>query len=393
MNDLPDLRKHIAFVANTSWSLYNFRIGVMRALTQDGYKVFALAPRDDYSDKLTAAGITFIPINIKPHATSIIDDVKSFVQLLRLYRKYRFDYIFHFTIKANIYGSLAAGITRVPSVAVITGIGRTFQFKPLIQKAVNILYRLALKSVDAVWFLNEPDLSTFKRRRLLTNQLTTVLPSEGINTTKFRGDDISLKGHRVMRFLFAGRLLADKGIYQFVKAAEQLSRKPLKMKFEVLGFVNPKDPLSVSLNQLEEWQNNGWINYLGSHEDIRPFINRADCIVFPSYYAEGISRILLEAASMSRPIITTEQVGCRDVVEKGKTGWIIPTKSIDELVNAILECYHLDALERLQMGLRGRERVKKLFDEKLVIEIYRDHLSKRLRNAASKKMEKQEIGH
>ena len=154
----------------------------------------------------------------------------------------------------------------------------------------------------------------------------------------------------------------------------------MKLKFEVVGFVNPKDPLSVTLDQLEDWQKREWINYLGSHEDIRPFINRADCIVFPSYYAEGISRILLEAASMSRPIITSDQVGCKEVVEHGTNGWIVKPKDVGQLVDAIKQCYFTDPVARTHMGRRGRKLVKRYFDERQIIQIYRRHLRDELRH-------------
>lgn len=368
--------KHIALVANTSWSIYNFRLGVVRALLTKGYKVYAIAPRDDYSDKLTAAGATYIPISLHAHSVNLVKDLGLCLQLFRIYRHYRFDFIFHYTIKANIYGCIVARMAGLRSVAIVTGLGRTLQFRQPVQTIVDQLYKLAAWSAEAVWFLNQPDRRSFIARGIVVPHKTKVLPSEGVNTSRFVGVRLDQKKHNVVRLLFAGRLLKDKGILEFVEAAKYFHQFKSRIKFEIAGFVHPSNPMSVSLAQLEEWQRNGWINYLGSHEDIRPFINRADCVVFPSYYSEGISRILLEAASMSRPIITTDQVGCREVVHHQKNGWLIPLKSVEHLISAIREFCALSMSEKVLMGDVGRKLARKYFDEQLIINEYLQFLSK-----------------
>lgn len=367
---LDHTTQSIALVANTSWSIYNFRLGIIKALISSGHKVYAVAPQDDYSDKLTAAGATYIPIKIKAHSTSPVEDLKTFFRLRSIYKRHRFDLVLHYTIKMNLYGALAARLLRIKNISVVTGLGRTFQFSGITQYLIKSAYKLSCVASSDLWFLNQEDRDRFVSEGLTSKKDTFILPSEGVNTKRFTGTPHYSENKIITRFLFAGRLLKDKGILEFVAAAKQLTALEKKVKFEVVGFVNPDNSMSVTLSDLEDWQKKGWINYLGSHEDIRPFINRADCIVFPSYYQEGVSRILLEAASMSRPIITTDHVGCRDVVDHLKNGLLIPIKSVDDLVQVCRQFLYLPIEERLQMGQKGREIVKKRFDERKIIDIY-----------------------
>jgi len=338
-----------------------------------GLEVIAIAPRDDYADKLTAEGVTYVPLTMKAHGTSGLADMKTWRQLYRIYKSHRPDLAIHYTIKMNIYGSLACHWLGIGSVSVVTGLGRTFQLSSLTQTLVNRLYRAATKSNQEVWVLNSEDRDRLVYEGICSHEKIFVLPSEGVNTRKFIGSNPKKEG-RIFRFLFAGRLLRDKGIIDYVSAARKLQRNYPDVRCEVVGFVNPEDSMSVSLDDISTWQDEGTINYLGSHEDIRPFIERADCIVYPSFYQEGISRILLEAASMSRPIITTDQVGCRDVVIDKYNGFLIPTKSVDNLVRAMKRMLVLSPSDRTVMGRLGRKVAVDKYDEDKIIQIYFDRL-------------------
>lgn len=362
--------KHIALVSNTSWSLYNFRLGLIRAFLDQGIQVYAIAPRDDYSDKLTAAGATYIPIALDAYATSVKEGLRDITQFYKLYKAHKFDIVIHYTIKANIYGSIAAKLAGCRSIAVVTGLGRTFQFKGMSQSILKLMYRVGLKCSSQVWFLNKEDRQKFLAESFTRIDKTFILPSEGVNTRKFNAAPKETQHNGVVRFLFAGRLLKDKGILEYVEAARVLTKTHQKIKFEVVGFVNPNNQMSVTLDNVEQWQKEGVINYLGSHEDIRPYILRSDCIVFPSYYQEGVSRILLEAASMSRPIITTNNVGCRDVVEDKENGLLVEPRSVEEVIRAIEEFLCMDMEARRAMGINGRRSVKARFDERIIIDQY-----------------------
>lgn len=342
-----------------------------------GIQVIAIAPRDDYADKLTAEGVSYVPLKLKAHSTSPLNDLSSWIQLYRIYRKIRPHLVIHYTIKMNIYGSIACRWLGIKSISVVTGLGRTFQLSSWTQPWINRLYRYATSGNLEVWTLNHEDKDRLIEEGIAHEEDLFVLPSEGVNTHKFVGS-IPSPHKKVFRFLYAGRLLRDKGIIEFVSAAKTLKKTCDNVLCEVVGFVNPEDKMSVRLSEIEQWQKLGYINYLGSHEDIRPFINRSDCVVYPSFYQEGVSRILLEAASMSRPIITTDQVGCRDVVIHDKTGIIIPPRATMKLVEAMKNMAESSYEDRLIMGYNARQYIGEKFSEEDIIEIYFDRLLSKL---------------
>ena len=364
----------IALVANTSWSLFNFRIDVIRFFIQEDIDVYVIAPRDDYSDKLVAEGAIFIPLKLNNYSTSMRSEVSTFLHLFRIYRKYQFDHILHYTIKPNIYGSLAAGLNRNSNIAVVTGLGKTFQFPPLLQYFLNRLYALSLKCADEVWFLNDENLKKFVSKNLIDKDKGFVLPSEGVDTRKFKSDHWRGSIMGSIKFLFAGRLLKDKGIFEYVQMAKAIVESYDDVSFEIAGFIDPENPNSISLDDISEWQSAGWISYLGSHQDIRPFLANTDCLILPSFYEEGVSRILLEAASMAKPIITTDQTGCRDVVIHGVSGLIVRKRSVEDLINAVEFIMDLSDDERKEYGREGRQLVKENFDIQKVIQIYNEKI-------------------
>ena len=364
------LKRSVALVANTAWSIYNFRRGLIRRLIQEGFKVYAIAPLDDYADKLTAEGVTFVRLRLKPYGMSPLEDLLTTRQLFLLYRRYRFDQIIHYTIKPNIYGSIAARLARCRHIAVVTGLGTPMAYTGVKGRIIKQAYRFGLRCSDEVWLLNDHDREVLVRAGWIAPDRIRLLPSEGINTRRFVGNQLSDSTTRIKRFLFAGRLLKEKGILDFIAAAKIITARYSHVRFEVVGFVHPHHPQSITLDDLEQWQRAGYINYLGSHEDVRPYINRATAVVFPSYYGEGISRILLEAASMSRPIITTDHVGCRDVVIPDTTGFLIPPRDIKAIVAAMAQIIHMPTSELRHMGQAGRRFVQTHFEEEQVVALY-----------------------
>ena len=362
-------KSNIAFVSNTSWSLYNFRIDVIEAFLQCGCQVFAIAPRDEYSDKLSAIGAIYIPLRLDNYGNAILKDIQTIIDLHTIYRTISPDIIFHYTIKPNLFGGFAAKLCGLKYFNIITGLGKTFELSGLIHSVVMRMYRFVNQHAQGVWFLNKENLDQFMHAQLVVHNKTLILPSEGINELKFKSSN-NQHSDRWYKFLFAGRILKDKGIYEFVNAAKFLSETYSNLKFEVLGFTNPENKNSISLKELEKWQKEGIINYLGSHEDIRPYIDKCDCVIFPSYYEEGVSRILLESASMAKPIITTDHVGCRDVVKHNYNGLLVPIKSVDALISAIEYFISLTSQQQEEMGKNGRKLVIEKYSMDQVIKIY-----------------------
>lgn len=369
--------KKIAFVSNTSWSLYNFRLQVFEYLQSKGYKVLLIAPKDEFTSKLIAKGFDFKAIKFENYGANPFDDFKLFKQLSKIYRSEKPDLIYHYTIKPNIYGSFAAFKNKVPSILITTGFGHLFDFKnSLVSFIAKNLYRVAANLSKEVWFLNSEDRDIFINKRFTTSSKAKILEGEGIDLKHFkRVNQIDNQG---FRFLFAGRLLKDKGILDYISAAKTIKKEKPDIEFNVLGFINESNPNSIKYSELLAAQREGHIKYLGETTDVRPYLENSDCLVFPSYYKEGASRILMEAAALETPIITTDNVGCRQIIDNDKTGFLIPIKNQKALIKTILDFIKLSKGEREKLGTQGRKRMKEMFDIQLVKKEYLVNIKKYL---------------
>ncbi len=371
----------IAIVSNTSWSIYNFRLGLIRTLKELGHDVFLISPKDNFSAKLIAEGFSYQNIYMDNYGTSPFNDLKTLRQFIKIYKTHAFDLIFHYTIKPNIYGSLAAYRCNIPSVAITTGLGHLLSYKNvLVQFIVLQSYKMASRLSQQVWFLNEDDQHVFVEKGIVKKEKTYLLQSEGVNTDRFKPKR-PFECSPVVKFLFAGRIIWDKGVGEYVNAAKIIKTKYPNVEFQLLGFINPNNPNSVPIIDIEKWQKEGILNYLGETTDIRKYIDEACCVVLPSYYREGISRVLLEAASMGKPIITTDNVGCRDVVDHKVNGYLCQKKNTEDLALQMEQFMQLTCDERKAMGNNGRQKVLNEFDEKLIIQNYLDFIARFQNNA------------
>jgi len=342
-------KKSIALVGNTSWSMYNFRLGLIRGLQQEGYEVTVIAPKDNFTSKLVAEGINYHEISISNYGTNPITELKLIRRFYKTYKKIRPDMIFHYTIKPNIYGSIAAAFCKIPSIIVTTGLGQMFQFKNFFVRWITLtFYRIATFLAKEVWFLNDNDKDVFVFKRIVRKSKARVLKSEGIDTNWFKPR--KQKKFYIDRFLFAGRLIWDKGVREFVEAAKIVKKNYPQVRFELLGFIDQSNPNSVPYDTINEWQKKRIITYLGETSDIRPYMEKASCLVFPSFYREGVSRVLMEAASMETPIITTDNVGCKEIVDHNKNGFVVDINNVNELAQAIESFIELEDNDKLVMG-------------------------------------------
>jgi glycosyltransferase involved in cell wall biosynthesis len=363
-------KKRIAFVANTSWYIYNLRIGVIRALQAEGYEIVSIAPTDSYTHYLISEGIEHHNIPMDNKGRNLFKDVGYLWRLARMYRTLNIDFIFHYTIKPNIYGSLAARWNRLPSVSVVSGAGYTFTRRNNWLYDISILlYRIAMTFTKETWFVNRDDLAEFLDEKIVRVEKTKLLPGEGIDTVHFSPQPSS-KSDDSIRFLLSARLIWDKGVGEYVAAARRIRQEFPNTSFELLGFLDVENPTAIPSEQIYHWQREGSIQYLGKTEDVRPYVAACDCFVLPSYYREGTPRSLLEAAAMAKPIITTDNVGCREVVRSGDNGFLCACRSVDDLVDKMRQMILLTPEERKQMGKNGRQYIVEHFDEALVIEYY-----------------------
>jgi glycosyltransferase involved in cell wall biosynthesis len=357
-------------VANTSWSVYNFRLGLIRELRQSNYHVVVVAPKDAFTSKLIKEGIEYYEIEMYNYGTKPWQEMYLIFALYSLYRKIKPDLIFHYTIKPNIYGSMAAYFCGIPSIIITTGLGHLFEFKNFMVRTVTMnMYRIACRLSAQTWFLNSNDQDVFVYKRIVPKTKTKLINGEGVNTEWYK--PISEKEKRQsLKFLFAGRLLKDKGIREFVEVAKLMKNNNDNCQFTILGFIDQSNPNSVPYEDIIKWQEKGWIKYEGETTDVRPYIESHDCLVFPSYYREGISRILMEAASMETPIITTDNVGCREIVDHNVNGYLCTPRDINSLYNSIMQFSKLSHQDRSVMGKLGRRKMIREFDERIIIVDY-----------------------
>lgn len=367
--------KSVAISANTSWYLYNFRKNTILAILDKGIKVYAISPKDDYSTKLAALGCEYIDTNIDSGGTNPINDIKTFFNFYKIYKQYKIDVVLNFTPKNNIYSTLAAKICNVKTINNIAGLGTLFISESVPSKIARCLYRYSQSKADFIFFQNEDDRALFKYLNIAPNVFSDRLPGSGADLTRFLVSPAPDDG--VVRFLLIARMLFDKGLSQYVDAARALKQEyGNKVEFRLLGFLDVDNPSAVSQAKMSEWVNEGVVNYLGTSDNVEAEIAKVDCMVLPSYYREGVPKSLLEAGAMGKPIITTDNVGCRETVDDGINGFICEPRSSKSLKEALQKIVEMSHQKRLLLGNNSRAKIEREFDEQLVIKKYLSALNK-----------------
>ncbi len=365
---MMEKRPKIAFVGNSAKTMLNFRINLLKNMILFGYDIIVVAPLDTLEDVYRKHRIRFIPIVMDCKGTNPFSDLKYTWSLYKLYKKEKFDFIFHYTIKPIIFGAIAAHLNHIRHISVITGLGYTFLHKGILNRFVTNLYRKALRYSNEVWFLNQDDRQLFLDLGILDRQISKILNGEGIDMDMY--PPLPYPSDTSTNFLFIGRVIKDKGIEEYVKAARIIKSKWKNVTFAILGELDEANVRGIKRADIESWESEGLIRYLGVTNDISSYIKNASCIVLPSY-REGISRVLLEASSVERPIITTDVPGCRDVVVHEKSGLLCKPRNVESLSETIDYFLRMPYEQRKQMGQYGRLFIQKRFSDAIILEEYR----------------------
>ena len=348
----------IVLAANTSWNLLNFRSNIILALIESGFRVVAVAPSDRYSEMLERMGVEFHALEFRSSAVSPAHDAWLFLRYWRLLRAIRPDAFLGFTIKPNVYGSLAARLLGIPAINNVSGLGTVFIQQSLITRIAIRLYREAFRHSSTVFFQNDDDRMSFIAARIVNPRQTKLLPGSGVDLARFVPSP--LPAGQPFTFLLIARLLWDKGVKEYVEAARIVRNRHPDARFRILGSVDVDNRTAVPTLTLDGWVGEGLIEHLGSVDDVRPFIEEADCVVLPSY-REGLPRSLLEASAMARPIVATNVPGVRDVVEHQVTGLLCQVRSGPALGEVMLAMIDLPPEKRQAMGRAGRSKVEREF--------------------------------
>lgn len=361
-------RNTIVISINAAWNIVNFRRGVISALQQRGYRIVALAPDDEYRACLAEIGVELCPIAIDSKGMSPLRDLILLARYRAVLGRLRPVLFLGYTIKPNIFGSLAAHSLGIPVINNISGLGTAFINEGLLTRIATILYGIALRRSRTVFFQNDEDRRLFLARRIVRPEQAGLLPGSGVDVQRFR----PAEPHRERdscTFLFVGRLLWDKGIGEFVEAARLVRARLPGARFQLLGFLDVPNRTAVGRSDVDGWAAEGLIEYLGAQGDVRPFVAAADCIVLPSY-REGLPRSLLEGAAMGKPLIASDVPGCRDVVEHRANGLLCAVRDPGSLADAMMLMAEMPHQRRAEMGALGRKTVEQRFDQQIVIGLY-----------------------
>ncbi len=361
----------IAIVLNTSWNIYNFRMSFVRTLIDQGYEVHTIAPNDDYTKFLVEAGCIHHQVKMDSRGANLFRDTALIAELFMIYRKVKPDVILHYTIKPNVYGTLAASMLRIPVINNVCGLGTVFLKNNLVSAVAILLYKISFRFAQKVFFQNHDDLKLFIDRGLVPASAVDLVPGSGIDLKKFQ--PMPFKRNEKFTFLLISRLITDKGILEYIEAVKSLKLTGMNARFQILGAMDEEHKRGIKVRVIEEWIQSGTIEYLGTTNDVRQFINQADCIVLPSY-REGTPRTLLEAASSSKPIIATDVPGCNHVVTNEYNGLLCKLKDADDLAEKMKLMSGFDNAKLEAFGQNGRSKMEAEFNESVVINKYLETL-------------------
>lgn len=359
--------KKVCITVNTTWNIWNFRLGLIRALQERGFKIYAVSPSDEYCENLAAIGVEHYHILIDHKGTNPLRDYKTIRAYKHLYSELQPDIVLSFTIKPNIYSTIAAGSLKIPVITNISGLGTVFIRTTIYSHIARQLYKIALRKSTFTFFQNNDDANLFLQYDLISEMKIAVIPGSGVNTEIFQTERKENKGQL---FLFVGRLIKDKGILEYLEAAKKIISENKNVKFWIVGELGYNNNTALKREELEAYTDNYLqIQYLGMTKDIISILEKADVMVLPSY-REGLSKALIEACAMSLPIITTNVVGCRDVVTEGFNGLLCDARSSESLAKRMQDMMIISEKERMELGRNGRILATDYFSEDVVIKAY-----------------------
>lgn len=358
--------KRIVIVANTTWNIYNFRQNIIRKLIREGHEVIVMAPVDKFITYTeTIREVTHIPIrHLHRDSVNPFQDLRLMFEFIRLYRKFKPDLIIHYTVKPNIYGGIAARLLGIASIGVITGLGYSLMHEGWINTMTRFLYKLSLPHHRKVIFENNDDKLLFQKAGLISAAKSVSIKGCGVDTAYFSPNGV-VRSESLTTFTFIGRLLYDKGVKEFIEAAQILKKQNHNIQFWLIGEIDRENPSAVRNDDLVKWVRDPSIHYHGATDNIRKYIEQSDCIVLPSY-REGMPRVIMEAMAMERPVITTDTAGCRETVDEKVNGYLVPVRDSDALARAMNEFLQLDHAARTKMGKSGRIKVLNEFDDRII---------------------------
>ncbi|MDC1330899.1 glycosyltransferase family 4 protein [Gammaproteobacteria bacterium] len=359
--------KTITLSANSSWYLLNFRKNTIRSFLDQGYSVTCISPCDPYTNGLKDLGCEWLPLKISSSGANPFSDIRVLAYFLFYYSKLKPVAAFHFTIKNNIFGTLAASLLHIPSINNISGLGTAYIHNDWKAKIARFLYRISLPLSFKIYCQNEDDFFLLSQLQTFDNKLK-LLPGSGVDTSRFHPSLKVTKNYikQKFRFIYAGRFLADKGLRELITAIENINIHETQCELCLIGFQDSENISAISPLEIESWSEIPGLFIEDATENIETILAMSDCLVLPSY-REGMPRSILEACSMEIPIICTDVPGCKNIVTHMENGLLCLPKNVKSLENAMRQMLKFSSNDRELMGSIGRQRVVERFDEQEVI--------------------------
>lgn len=361
----------VLLAGNSEMVIFKFRRELIERLTAEGITVYTSFPQTEFGNGYDTAEqlhCIYIETPINSHGTNLWEDLKLLKSYKKILRQIKPDALLTYTIKPNLYGSIAAGMLHIPTIMNVSGLGTAVEKPGPLQVLTTWLYRLAAKSNQRVFFQNQENEAFFAARHIAEGK-RAILPGSGVNLQRFQV--LPYPVTEQIHFLFMARVMREKGIDQYLQAAKVITKKYPNTVFHVLGVCAEECYREILCSFTEQ----GVTVYEGQQNDPRPFQAISACTVHPTYYPEGLSNVLLESAACGRPIITTDRSGCREVVEDGVNGFICRQQDSEDLIRQIERFLSLTWEQRRAMGLAGRAKVEKEFDRQIVVEAYMKEIS------------------
>ena len=359
--------KKLLILANSDSAIFKFRSELIEALSTD-YHIGIGIPFGQYMELIKNDKYEFFDIPINRHGLNPFEDYKLIRRYKKLIREFKPDAMLLYTIKPNLYGSIAAKRYNIPCLCNITGLGSALENKGQLQKFLIMMYRYAMKGERTIFFQNSHGKDFFIEHNIGKESQFYLLPGSGVNLERFKL--LPYPEKQPVKFFFIARVIKEKGIDEFLYVAKRFKEESKDAEFHVCGACE-----EAYEDILKEADSKGIINYHGLVKDMRAMYQESSCVVLPSFYPEGQSNVLLEGAASGRPLITTNHPGCREAVDNGITGFLVKKQDAEDLYAKVCSVFYMSEEERKQMGIRGRKKIEKEFDRNIVINAYKNRLN------------------
>lgn len=362
----------IMMIANDTNFAYNLRREILQQNVLNGHEVILVAQILNYKKELENIGVNIIDLKNNRHGKNPFNDLMLLFKYYNILKMGKPNLVFTNNIKPNVYAGLSCRLLGIKYIPNITGLGTPLENPGILQKITTLLYKVGINGASTIFFQNLANEEFFKKNNLISKHSKVVLlPGSGVNIDLHKLLAYPIESKEI-HFLYIARVMQEKGIDIVLSVAKKIVKEHNNIIFDIVGQC---DDISY-LKRLKKAEKEGWIKYHGLQKDVTKFYAKCSCFLYPSYYPEGMSNVLLEAAASGRPVIATNRPGCKETVDAGVSGYIVPIKNENAVLEAVKKFLNLNNDERKQMGLAGREKMVNEFDRKIVVEAYRKEINR-----------------